>query len=375
MSEESIEQYQTQQAKESRELEDMLNQMSQLGTAPNHDADLLRLSGLGVAVPKPAEQVVPVAEPTATAVREPAPEAVREIPIEASSSPALAGGFGGDLSEQIEMLKQRKAIADRALAPAQQKAARLEKVVEENNAVLANVLKEINELKNLRATPQAPVTPPAPWYDPALDAEFASENPEVAQRLAFIAQKSREATEQKTKELEERLNAFHAEQERKRTEEQAAQIQNRANLQYAAIKQAHPDVDEYMPGSAKGAELWAWATRPGAPVEYQAIISNPQNFSAEMVITVLGLFKNSINPPQSQRRTPSLADIANPVLANASNSLGQSTVPLTDEYLTPDEMRRADQILNSEDMRTNPEKANAFLAKYVKTEMRNANKV
>lgn len=372
MSEDSLDQHQYQQAKEARELEDMLNMMTQATSnafrePEGADLDLARLTSLGVDIPRPqapvAELPAPVAEPVQVPVQQ---------QVDPSLSPVLDQGLGSNYwQQQAETLQRRKAEADRSLAPAQQKAARLEKTLEENNAAMSLLLKEIQELKSTRGSAQQTPAPDATWYDPSQDAEFASLNPEMAQRLAYIAKQSKDAIEDRERKFQERLDALQAEQNKRKEQEELQQLNHRATLQYSAIKQAHPDVDEFVAGSPKGQQLWEWATKPGMPIEYGSIVSEPTRYSAEMVIQVLNFFKNSSTPTQPQRRSPSLADIANPVLASSSSALSQPVNPV-EEFLTPDQMRRAESILNSEEMRMDPAKANSFMEKMIRTEMRNA---
>lgn len=177
MPEDSMEMYQMQQAKEARELEDILNNLSAASQGtPRPQENMLNLESLGVSLPKAATQEAPAPAPVAVAEPEPAP--TPQIDPLASTSPALAQfGLGGDLQSQLELANRRKADADRALGPAQQKAAKLEKALEENNAAMALLLKEVQELKNAKSAP-APAA--NAWYDPSLDSEFASMNPEVA---------------------------------------------------------------------------------------------------------------------------------------------------------------------------------------------------
>lgn len=369
MSNDSLDQHQYQQAKEARELEAMINQLGTVGSgnSQSQDVDLLRLGALGVDIPKPQAPVEPPVAVLEAPVQPPAP--VAQPLMEQVPSSTLDQGLGANYwREQAETLQRRKAEADRALAPSQQKAARYEKAFEETHEAMALLLKEVQGLKNGRA-PQAP--PETPWYDPSQDAEFASVNPEMAQRLAYIAKQSKDAIEARERAFQERLDALQAEQNRRREQEELDASTQRAAIQYATIKQAHPDVDEFAAGTVKGQALWEWATGPGMPPEYQFVVLKPANFSAEMVIQVLNFFKNSSTPAQPQRRSPSLADIANPVLASSSSALSQPVTPV-EEFLTPDQMKRAESILNSEEYRMDPAKANAFMEKMIRTEMRNA---
>lgn len=376
MQEDSISQYQIQQAREARELEELMSELSNTMAAAGTQgpSDEKVLASLGIQMPQANKATTATLDPPIREVEDPTPTLVTP------TGPPTQDGLGQDglgidhWIKEAQQLRERKAEADRALAPVQQKNARYEKQLEQNTLVMETLLRKVEELQSQRndSSREQPSIDLFNGYDPLQDAEL-QDNPGLAQRFALLMNSVKQVNKsvaEKEKIIVERLAQIEAERKAQEERDLANNYVSKLREQYSSIKNTHPDIDDYAPGKPKGQALWAWANQPGYPSEYRDIVENPAKYSTEMVSHLLNLFKNSVNPSQTRPRQPSMADIVNTTLSGNSSPIRQTISP-QDEFLTQDELRRADKILNSEQMRTDPDEANKFLAKLIKTEMRN----
>ena len=293
----------------------------------------------------PVEPVAPVEPPPETPVLPP----VASVPSEPSPTPEPApakkedrsGWTAEDWQREIEHYNSRLRNAQSALAPSQQKAALLKKTLDGNQETLEAMQAKMDavlaELALLKQTP-APRQEPAlsPMYRKELDPDFAELYPDLSERMELMSKGFEKRFESIQETHARELGVLRkAEEERQKLADQQRELAYSLEWE-ATLRKLHPDVEEYLPGTAKGQALVEWAKN--FPIEYQNAIAKPRTVSPFMVGDILSRFKTAISPatPSPSR---SLADLANPMLMGTAPVAVQPATP--EKVLSMEELRKA----------------------------------
>lgn len=306
------------------------------------------------AEPAPAEPSEPEASsaPAPEVNPEPAPEP--ESPDE--GAPELSQETVDYWKQEADKWKKRKADADRALSPAQQKAAKVSKELktkeDEWKTIALGLQEKLEALE--RKLEQAPVNKPVD--DSIVSPEFEAEYGDIAAEMKRVAGAlgKRQQTD-----LERRLAAI---EERNRQLEQQQLIDQDgayAASHYAQLKALQPDVDDFVNPAKKGTQFIEWATKQ--PPYIQDIAFNPLNHTPLDVSDVLTRFKTANN---IVTKKPSLGDVV--VRANSVPNIPE---PQEEQYLSDHELKNFDRLMR--DNRMNPGKMDELVRKYEATLNRN----
>jgi hypothetical protein len=207
---------------------------------------------------------------------------------------------------------------------------------------ISSIQAQLNEMKALLQgrTQAAPPEPAPVGYRAELDPELSQVDPALAQRL--------EALSRNFETQLDRLNKTHSselELIKKQNEEREAAVQSdRANSYQktweVSIAQLVPDLKDFLPGTPGGTALAQWANL--VPEYAEAV--NPTtcyNHSPHMLAMIISqfrpIYKGSV---AASTRTPSIADLANPVLTGQAPAVVQQPVP-AGPLLTPQQMATA----------------------------------
>lgn len=296
------------------------------------------LSKLGIKVdsmaPVPAPSEAPLSQSVISQAppqfaNEPAPAPAQQLTSVPPDSTRVEAPY--DWEGERKRIEKQMSDARSALAPALQRAALAEKKIAERDEVLNTLMGRFEALERKLTEP-----PPAlarPLYDPSLDDDFASMNPEVAERLARVSsgfdQKLQETTRRHEEEMR-KLKEAEAERERERQEGQFRDFHTRW---WAAFRAVHPDSEDYAPGQPKGQAFWEWSQ--GQNQTYQQALAEPLKFDPRFVAKILTEFKDASNPAPNAR-TP-IADLANPSLMGGTPIAMQQQAPPS--LLRDDEMK------------------------------------
>lgn len=160
-------------------------------------------------------------------------------------------------------------------------------------------------------------------YRAALDPELRDADPGMANRLENVST----TLEMRLKEQQEAFDKRIAQMEKLQAERDRAIEAERMEAYQRAwmteIRQRVPDFASFLPGSPAGMELAQWAQQ--IPEYADAICGNPYRHSPHFVAQVINQFKSlHTNPPA---KTPTLADMAAPVLGAQAPVTVQASVP------------------------------------------------
>ncbi len=331
-----------------------------LKRVPNHDAQrrqkeldeaLARINQGNSQVGQPV-QAAP--EPTAPVVAEPVDpttalsETVIELPAApVKPEPAVTEPIPSIPSitpEELAKLQKSYREAQQALTPALQKAAALQKRLDEEQGTTKAELKtlrdKLDEMTNIIKQQNTP--PPAPVYRPEEDTELDALDPIIADRFRRFSQGTKESLAALERKHQAEIQAIR-DQEKVRLDalasEQASARQQNWSETFTRLV---PDYQDYLPEGPKGHSLVEWANQ--MPAECMQAISNPFAHTPFFVAMVINQFKTSQNPLPSPARQPAAGDLA-------TRSLGAAPVkivpPQPEVPLTTDEIRNAQKIMDN----------------------------
>ena len=261
-----------------------------------------------------ASEVPATQAPLAHTVSVDDPPQVQEVAsvVSAPTEPTV------DWQRETETYKKRLSDAQRALSPAQQKAATLSKELqaerETNAAINKQILDQLAELKEQLARPRQEEA--VPVYRPEDDPEFANENPALAERLNLITKSFNARLEQVQKLADSKIAAIEARSAK--TTQAVEEERQQLYLQNwdKELRRLIPDVDLFMPGATHGDALVTWSVAV-AP-EYSHAISNPYAHTPQFVAQVISAFKVSNGITSVNGKRQPLADLANASLMGSS---------------------------------------------------------
>jgi len=306
---------QRQEAKLQAELQKLGIKVDSMAPAPMAVDAPLSQSVISQAPPQAASEPAPATTPNLTSVT---PEPTK-----------VAAPY--DWEGERKRIEKQMSDARAALAPALQRAALAEKKIAERDEVLNTLMGRFEALERKLSEPTP--TPARPLYDPSLDDDFASMNPEVAERLARVSsgfdQKLQETNRRHEQEMQ-KLKEAEAARER---EMQEANFRDFHARWWSAFRAIHPDAEDYAPGQPKGQAFWEWSQ--GQNQTYQKALATPLEFDPLFVAKILTEYKDASNPAPNAR-TP-IADLANPSLMGGTPIAMQQQVPPT--LLRDDEMK------------------------------------
>ena len=305
--------------------------------------------------PTPAEPSEPEASPTPEP--EVVPESIPEPGPEKVETPELSQETVDYWKQEADKWKKRKADADRALSPAQQKAAKVSKELktkeDEWKTIALSLQQKLEALE--QKLEQAPVNKPV-YDDSIVSPEFEAEYGDIAAEMKRVAGTlgKRQQTE-----LERRLAVI--EERNRQLEQQQLMDQDGAYAasHYAQLKALQPDVDDFVNPNKKGTQFIEWATKQ--PPYIQDIAFNPLNHTPLDVSDVLNRFKSANN---IVTKKPSLGDVA--VKANSVPNIPE---PQEEQFLSDYELKNFDSLMRQHKM--NPSKMDELVKKYEATLNRN----
>jgi hypothetical protein len=317
----------------------------------------LELMALEEQMDAPAEPSEPEASPAPEpeVVPEPTPEPVPEP--EKVEAPELSQETVDYWKQEADKWKKRKADADRALSPAQQKAAKVSKELktkeDEWKTIALSLQQKLEALE--QKLEQAPVNKPV-VDDSIVSPEFEAEYGDIAAEMKRVAGTlgKRQQTE-----LERRLAAIEERNRQLEQEQLMAQDGAYAASHYAQLKALQPDVDDFVNPNKKGTQFIEWATKQ--PPYIQDIAFNPLNHTPLDVSDVLNRFKSANN---IVTKKPSLGDVV--VKANSVPNIPE---PQEEQFLSDYELKNFDSLMRQH--RMNPAKMDELVKKYEATLNRN----
>lgn len=334
-------------ARRQKELEQALERLGQGNT---------QVGQPGQNEPQPPAPVVTGSEPTNALAEtviefpdsptpDPAPAPVIETPATATITP-----------DEIAKLQKSYREAQQALTPALQKAAALNRRLEEEQATTQAELKAMREtLAHLTDLVKQRNEPVVPIYRPEEDDELAALDPIVADRFRRFSQSS-----------QERLNAIEAkhqkeiqelkdqEKDRQKAMDEARSSAMQQNWNDTFVKLV-PDYQDFLPGAPKAEALSLWANT--MPAEYAGAIGNPRAYTPFFLAMVINQFKATSAPATAPTRQPAAGDLATRSLGTAPARI---VPPQQDPPLTADQVRNAQKIMDglmraARDLKNSPE--------------------
>jgi len=303
---------------------------------------------------EPSKEASPAPEPEA--IPEPTKDPVPEVAPE-PSLPEMSEETLDYWKAEAEKWKKRKGDADRALSPAQQKAASMKKELktkeEEWKEIALSLKADLEELK--KGLQREPVHTPA-FDDSLISPEFEESYGDIA---AELKREAGNLTKRTDTTLESRLAAIEERNKQLEREQLLAQDTSYTANHYAQLKALHPDIDDFIDPNKKGTQLFDWASNK--PSYVKDVVLNPLNYTPGDVSDVLNRFKKDKGVITKK---PSLGDVM--VKANSVPNIQQ---PQEEEYLSDYEMKNFDSL-----MRTNnrdSKKIDELVRKYEATLTRN----
>ena len=297
-------------------------------------------------------QAPPQAIPTAPAVTAETPNLVQTTP--APSKVEVPYDWEGERKR----LEKQTSDARAALAPALQRAALAEKKISERDDVLNTLMARFESLEKKISEPTVQARP---IYDPSLDDDFASLNPEIAERLARVSSGFDQKLQESDRRHQEELRRLKEAEEEREREQRDLQFKGFHERWWSTFRAAHPDCEDYAPGSTKGQSFWDWAQ--GQNQTYQQALSEPLKFDPRFVAKVLSEYKDTVNPAPNAR-TP-IADLANPSLMGGSPVNMQAQSPAS--LLREDEMKNIYTLVDRALRNGNRAEANRLEEGYKRT--------
>lgn len=224
---------------------------------------------------------------------------------------------------------------------------------------MAAINEKLEHLSSLIAEAKAPAVT---GYRAANDPELANADPGMANRLENVST----VLEQKLKEQQEAFDRRIAQMEKAQEERnraiEAQRVETYQRAWVTEIRQRVPDFESFLPGTPAGRELSQWAQQ--IPEYADAICGNPYRHSPHFVAQIIGQFKSL--HATAPAKTPSLADIAAPVLGAQAPVNVQAPVP-DGPMLNETQMATAWEDANQLYAQGYEKKGDALIAAYERT--------
>ena len=294
----------------------------------------------------PTPEVSPEPTNTPESLQVPGPEATQELPEMSEDTLEY-------WKQEAENWKKRKSDGDRALGPAQQKAAKAKKELQGKEDEWKSIALTLQEklVAIEKRLEQSPIQKPA-QYDSVISPEFEETYSDIASEMKRVNGTMEERFQ---KVMDSRFAAIEERNRMMETEQLKAQDGAYAASHYSQLKALHQDIEDFLPGTTKGTQLFEWATKQ-APYVLD-VVHNPLNYTPLDVSDVLNRFKSGNNVVTKK---PSLGD----VMVRA-NSVPNIPDPEETKYLSDYEVKNIDELMRR--YRKEPEKMDDLIRRYEAT--------
>ena len=240
--------------------------------------------------------------------------------------------------------KKRSEDAMRALTPAQQKAARLDKELREERE---STKSELNSLKEMIATlaqtvATANLPKQEPLYDPDLDSDLDNIDPMLAERLRKLSRSVSQSSRNSEMELKREIEVLKQRDAERQKLAESTQIKAQEQAWETTFTQLVPDFAQFLPGTPHGQNLATWAATM-AP-EYSNAIENPKSYTPFFIAQIINAYKSNLRGNTTPSKRPSLGDIANPALTGSAPV--KVSAPEPESFCTTFEMQNATKIMD-----------------------------
>lgn len=183
--------------------------------------------------------------------------------------------------------------------------------------------KKLEHLAAMVEEYRKPQEPQSFGYRAAADPELASADPGLANRFENLSTTFEQALAKQKEEYEKQLTEIkktQAERDKAIEAERYAVYQSKWETE---LRRIVPDIEAFLPGTPGGQALFAWAQ--AIPEYVDAVAGNPYRYSPHFVSQIINQFKASNATPPA--KTPTLADLAAPVLGGQAPAAVQASVP------------------------------------------------
>lgn len=323
--------------------------------------ELMELEAQFEAARPDSDPVVPVETANEPA---PIPEVTPEVSPETSQVTETKESVEPEMNQETldywkqeaDKWKKRKADADRALSPAQQKAAKAKKELDTKEVEWKSIALSLQEKFDALEKKLAQPVVNSPAHDSYVSPEFEENYGEIASEMKRMTGGMEERFQ---KVVDARFSAI--EERNKQIEMDQLRVQDGAyaTSHYAQLKALHPDIDDFVNPDKKGTQLFDWATEQ--PPYVRDIVINPLNYTPLDVSDVLNRFKKG---NEVVTKKPSLGDVM--VKAHSTPNIPQ---PEDEGYLSDHELKHFDELMRHN--RLNPTKMSDLVKRYEATLTRN----